>query len=194
MSAVRVQITVMRMPAVLTHWEDSIAPVTLDMKEMDLKRYGKEIESKTKCSLGKTSIISPEAGSRTFVVNNTSSLLPFVQEMELAIEPLGISTVRMGPLTWTSNLTTWWSCGQKRHCKGLDNQSPVSKVAFGLLLFFPVQCIAIGYAQIQQPEEYLPPPFQGLPGERVRYTILIGYVNSVHIVIVEMNHRWLLHA
>jgi len=37
MNAVRVQITVMRMPAVLTHWEDSIVPVTLDMKEMDLK-------------------------------------------------------------------------------------------------------------------------------------------------------------
>ena len=37
MSAVRVQITVMRMPTVLTQWEDTTVPVTLGMREMDLK-------------------------------------------------------------------------------------------------------------------------------------------------------------
>ena len=37
MSAVGVQITVMRMPTVLTQWEDTTVLVTLDMREMDLQ-------------------------------------------------------------------------------------------------------------------------------------------------------------
>ena len=37
MSAVRVWITVMRMPTVLTQWEDTTVLVTLDMREMDLQ-------------------------------------------------------------------------------------------------------------------------------------------------------------
>ena len=35
MSAVRTWMSVMTMPAVLTHWETTTVPVTLDMREMD---------------------------------------------------------------------------------------------------------------------------------------------------------------
>ena len=35
MSAVKVQMSVMVMPAVPTHWEDTTVPATLDMREMD---------------------------------------------------------------------------------------------------------------------------------------------------------------
>lgn len=122
--------------------------------------------------------------------NGTSSLFPFVQKMDLAIEPLRISTMRMGFLTRTSNLMTWWSCGQEHHRKRLDNQAPLSKVAFGLCSFSLSSAQLFVTHRSRNQKTIICHHFKVF--EWVQYTILISNVYSSLTVIVEMDHKWLL--
>ena len=99
------------------------------------------------------------------------------------------------PLSWA---TTEWT----RRCStdttgeylqyfstvGYVGTGPVSCCCNTLL----VECIAVHNSRLHQPEKHFAPPLPCFPLEGVVHGVLVCNIDSVHIVVVKINHSWLL--
>ena len=124
--------------------------------------------------------------------NNALPLLSLVQEMEPSIQSLRIGRVWMGSFPRTAYSRTLWSRSKISGGQGFDNGAPVSDVRLRALLYVSVQCIAVGNGNIQEPKKDLTPPLDSFAYEWVGHMILVGDINTIHVLVVGVHCQWFL--
>lgn len=120
--------------------------------------------------------------------NNTVTLSRrFLEDMEKVVQSFRI--IRIWMETFSGATRTWaWRCsGNVVGSKRVNQHTSVMDVRFWQWCCVTIQNIAIYYCCFEKPKAQFPPPFDCFANKTVINCVLVGYIHTIHMMIVLVN-------